>query len=70
MEKAWKLRVDKFHLKFLNLDISLNHMSIIIKCLQDDLKTIPEGRVSQSFDQGSSYFILNDFFHYFLYFIA
>ena len=51
-------RYMKFHSNFLNTDISFNNPSIIIKFLQDDLKTLSDGSVSQNFDLGSSYFFM------------
>ena len=38
---------------FLNSKFSFNNPSISIKFLQEDLKTLPEGSVSQNFDLGS-----------------
>ena len=49
---VWKLKVGKFHFYFLNSHFSFNNQSIIIKFLQNDFKTLAEGRVSQNFDLG------------------
>ena len=40
-----------FH--FLNSEFSFNNPSIITKFLQEDLKTLPKGSLSQNFDLGS-----------------
>ena len=75
MGQGKKLKIRKFNFYFLNSEFSFNNLSIITKFLQEDLKTLPEGSVSQNFDLGSRYlFILcrnfkNSFFHSFLHFM-
>ena len=53
MRQGMKVKVGKIHFYFLNSDFSFNNPSISIKFLQADLKTLPEGSVSQNFDLGS-----------------
>ena len=51
----------KFHYRpifYTEISIRINNPSIMIKFLQDDLKTLPEGRVSQNVDVGSRHFIV------------
>ena len=57
----------KFHFYFLNSEFSFNNPSIISKFLQEELKTLPDGSVSQNLDLGSQYFIMlcRNFFNYF-----
>ena len=52
---TYYIEVGKFHLNFLNADISFNNPSIIIKLLQDDLETLLEGSMSQNVELGSRY---------------
>ena len=76
MGQGIKLKIRKFYFYFLNSEFSFNNPSIITKFLQENLKTLPEGSVSQNFDLGSRYFFMlcrnfkNSFFHYFLHFMV
>ena len=47
-----------FYNLFLNSKFSFNKTSIITKCLQKDLETLPEGSVSQNFDLSSRYIFM------------
>ena len=50
MGQGIKLKIRKFNFYFLKSEFSFNNPSIITKSLQENLKTLPEGSVSQNFD--------------------
>ena len=58
MGQGIKLKIRKFNFYFLNSEFSFNNQSIITKFLQENLKTPPEGSVSQNFDLGSRYLFM------------
>ena len=51
MGQGMKVEIQKNY--FLNSKFSSNNPPIATKFLQEDLKTLPDGRVSQNFDLGS-----------------
>ena len=58
MGKGIKLKIRTFYFNFFNSEFSFNNPSIITKFLQVNLKTLPEGIMSQNFVLGSRYFFM------------
>ena len=52
------MEVESRQISLLIFELSLNNQSIIIKILQDNLETLPEGSLSQNVDLGSRYFFM------------
>ena len=56
MGQGMEVESQKFYFYFLNSYFSFNNPSFIIKFVQQNLKTLPEGTMSQHFDLGSRFF--------------
>ena len=52
MGQGMEVEIKKNNCYFLNSEFSFNNTSIITNFLQEDLKTLPEGSVSQNIDLG------------------
>ena len=71
-----KMRLQIFHITFLNSDFSIDNESNVTKSIGHALCIPLEGSVSQNFDLGLGYFFMlcrkfvKVFFHYFLCFIS
>ena len=58
MGQGMKVKSLKVSFLLLNSEFSFNNQSISTKPLEEDLKILPEGCVSQDFDLGSRYFFM------------
>ena len=57
MGQGMEVEIQKNNCYFLNSEFSFNNTSIITIFSQEDLKTLPEGSVSQNIDLGPRYFL-------------